>query len=293
MARRSENASASPWLIAAMRLGVLAMLLLLWALAANNVSRNIIPSPMETLEAAGRLWTDGRLPGALGASLVTYLGGFALAVAFALPLGIVMGAFGLLGRTIEIYVYALAATPRVAFIPLIILTLGLGIEAKLFVVFLGAVMPIIINTYAGVRQADPDLVEMARSVGASRGRIFRAIVLPGAVPYVLAGLRIGATIGLINTVVAELYTAVTGLGGLLALYGNTFRMAEYFVIVLTLAAIGVESGASVRVRQGNGETVLVARLDDQVPAGCVRVAAAHPTTAMLGEMFGDITVERA
>ena len=239
MARRSENASASPWLIAAMRLGVLAMLLLLWALAANNVSRNIIPSPLETLEAAGRLWTDGRLPGALGASLVTYLGGFALAVAFALPLGIAMGAFGLLGRTIEIYVYALAATPRVAFIPLIILTLGLGIEAKLFVVFLGAVMPIIINTYAGVRQADPDLVEMARSVGASRGRIFRAIVLPGAVPYVLAGLRIGATIGLINTVVAELYTAVTGLGGLLALYGNTFRMAEYFVIVLTLAAIGV------------------------------------------------------
>jgi len=239
LARRSENASASPWLIAAMRLGVLAMLLLLWALAANNVSRNIIPSPLETLEAAGRLWADGRLPGALRASLVTYLGGFALAVAFALPLGIVMGAFGLLGRTIEIYVYALAATPRVAFIPLIILTLGLGIEAKLFVVFLGAVMPIIINTYAGVRQADPDLVEMARSVGASRRRIFRAIVLPGAVPYVLAGLRIGATIGLINTVVAELYTAVTGLGGLLALYGNTFRMAEYFVIVFTLAAIGV------------------------------------------------------
>ncbi|MCA1938219.1 MAG: NADH-quinone oxidoreductase subunit G, partial [Dechloromonas sp.] len=61
----------------------------------------------------------------------------------------------------------------------------------------------------------------------------------------------------------------------------------------TLAAIGVESGASVRVRQGHGETVLVARLDDKVPAGCVRVAAAHPTTAMLGEMFGDITVERA
>lgn len=222
-----------------MRLGVLALLMLFWALAADNVSRNIIPSPLETFEAARRLWADGRLPAALGASLVTYLGGFALAVAFALPLGIVMGAFGLLGRTIEIYVYALAATPRVAFIPLIILTLGLGIEAKLFVVFLGAVMPIIINTYAGVRQADPDLVEMARSAGASRSRIFRAIVLPGAVPYVLAGLRIGATIGLINTVVAELYTAVTGLGGLLALYGNTFRMAEYVVIVLTLAAIGV------------------------------------------------------
>jgi len=239
VSKGAKSGEAPFWLIALSRIGLLLMLLILWTLAADHVSRNIVPSPLETFEAAVRLWVDGRLPAAIGTSLATYLGGFLLAIAFALPLGIVMGAFGLLGRTIEIYVYALAATPRVAFIPLIILILGLGIEAKLFVVFLGAVMPIIINTYAGVRQADPDLVEMARSVGASRRRIFTAIVLPGAVPYILAGLRIGATIGLINTVVAELYTAVTGLGGLLALYGNTFRMAEYFVIVLTLAAIGV------------------------------------------------------
>jgi NitT/TauT family transport system permease protein len=80
---------------------------------------------------------------------------------------------------------------------------------------------------------------MARSVGASRSRIFGKIILPGAVPYVITGMRIGATIGLINTVVAELYTAVRGLGGLLAIYGNTFRMAEYFVVVLTLALTGV------------------------------------------------------
>ena len=133
----------------------------------------------------------------------------------------------------------MAATPRVAFIPLIIVLLGLGFEAKLFIVFLGAVMPIIINTYSGVLQADDELIEMARSVGAPRHRTFLRIILPGAVPYILVGLRLGATIGLINTVVAELYTAVRGLGGLLAIYGNTFRMAEYFVIVLTLALIGV------------------------------------------------------
>jgi len=245
--RGAKTGEAPFWLIAVSRIGVLLALLILWNLASDHVSRNIVPSPLATLEAAIRLWVDGRLPMAIGTSLATYLGGFLLAIAFALPLGIIMGAFGLLGRTIEIYVYALAATPRVAFIPLIILILGLGVEAKLFVVFLGAVMPIIINTYTGVRQADPDLVEMARSVGASRRRIFTAIVLPGAVPYILAGLRIGATIGLINTVVAELYTAVTGLGGLLALYGNTFRMAEYFVIVLTLATIGVVVTAILRL----------------------------------------------
>ena len=221
------------------RLALLALLLALWWLASVLVARSVIPSPAETALAAGRLWQEGRLAAALGTSLITYLGGYGLAVLVAIPLGVAMGAFGLLGKTLDIYLYALAATPRVAFIPLVIVLLGLGIEAKLFIVFLGAVMPIVINTYAGVRQADEDLVEMARSVGASRWLTFKAIVLPGAVPYILAGLRIGATIGLINTVVAELYTAVTGLGGLLALYGNSFRMAEYFVIVLTLAAIGV------------------------------------------------------
>jgi len=151
---------------------------------------------------------------------------------------VVMGAYRLVGKTLEVYAFALAATPRVAFIPLVIVLLGLGVEAKVFIVFLGALMPILINTYAGVLAADGELVEMARSTGAGEVRIFTRIVLPGAVPFVVAGLRLGATIGLINTVVAELYTAVGGLGGLLAVYGNTFRMAEYFVVVLTLALIG-------------------------------------------------------
>ncbi|SMQ57990.1 NitT/TauT family transport system permease protein [Devosia lucknowensis] len=225
--------------VALARLGVFVVLICLWWVASQTVSRNLIPTPLDTALAAGRLWAEGKLPAALGTSLTTYLGGVTIAVAVGLPLGVLMGAFGLLGRTLEIYIYGLAATPRVAFIPLVIVLLGLGLEAKLFIVFLGAIMPIVINTYAGVRQADADLVEMARSVGAGRARIFRAIVLPGAVPYILTGLRIGATIGLINTVVAELYTAVSGLGGLLALYGNSFRMAEYFVIVLTLACVGV------------------------------------------------------
>ncbi|MBC8409677.1 MAG: ABC transporter permease [Rhodobacteraceae bacterium] len=200
---------------------------------------NVVPSPLATLEAAQRLFVDGILLSAVGDSLSVYLSGFTFAILLAVPLGVVMGGFRVLGKTLEVYVFALAATPRVAFIPLIIVLIGLGVEAKIFIVFLGSLMPILINTYAGVLSADTELIEMARSVGASRSRIFGKIILPGAVPYVITGLRIGATIGLINTVVAELYTAVRGLGGLLAIYGNTFRMAEYFVVVLTLALTGV------------------------------------------------------
>lgn len=221
------------------RIGFLILLIVLWMIAAANVGRNLIPTPGATAEAAVRLFSEGRLLAALGDSLQVYLTGYFLAIIVAIPIGVLMGGIRPLGKTLDIYVFALSATPRVAFIPLVIVLLGLGVEAKVFIVFLGAMMPILINTYAGVLAAPDELVEMARSVGASRMRIFSEITLPSAVPFIVVGLRIGATIGLINTVVAELYTAVRGLGGLLATYGNTFRMAEYFVVVLCLAAIGV------------------------------------------------------
>jgi NitT/TauT family transport system permease protein len=221
------------------RLGFLALLVAGWSLASMLIPRNLIPTPLATLAAAQRLFSEGRLWVAIGDSLMVYGLGFALAIAVAVPLGILMGGIRPLGQTLDPFVNALAATPRVAFIPLVIVLLGLGVQAKTFIVFLGAAMPILLNSYAGVLAADAELVEMARSVGAGRWRIFTRIILPGAVPFIVVGLRIGATIGLINTVVAELYTAVKGLGGLLAVYGNSFRMAEYFVIVLILASVGV------------------------------------------------------
>ena len=225
-------------MIRLLRLGFLAVLIGLWWLASVYVERGLIPSPAATARAAVRLSEEGRLWTALGASLSVYLSGLAAAVLVGIPIGAVMGAVRMLGQTLDVFVYALAATPRVAFIPLIIVFLGLGFEAKSFIVFMGAVMPIIINTYTGVLNADEELIEMARSTGATDSAILRRIILPGAMPFLVAGLRLGATIGLINTVVAELYTAVQGLGGLLAIYGNTFRMSEYFVVVLTLALLG-------------------------------------------------------
>lgn len=221
------------------RLGFLAFLLAGWTIASALIPRNLIPTPLATLEAAQRLFGEARLWVAIGDSLTVYGLGFGLAALVAVPIGVVMGGFRPLGKTLDIYVNALAATPRVAFIPLIIVLLGLGVQAKVFIVFLGAAMPILLNTYAGVLASNDELVEMAKSVGASRWRIFTRITVPSALPFIVVGLRVGATIGLINTVVAELYTAVKGLGGLLAIYGNTFRMAEYFVIVLILATVGV------------------------------------------------------
>ena len=232
---------------AALRLGFLACLLALWWAAARSAPSGLFASPAAVAAALFRLVAEGRLLPALGESLSIYVSGTGAAIFFGIALGALMGTLRPVGRMLDVYVHALAATPRVAFIPLIIVMLGLGFQAKVLVVFLGAVMPVILNAYAGVRAADPDLVEMARATGASRRRILAHVVLPGALPFLVTGVRIGATIGLINTVVAELYTAVSGLGGLLAIYGSRFQMAEYLAVVVVLALIGVTMTEGLRV----------------------------------------------
>jgi NitT/TauT family transport system permease protein len=222
-----------------LRLGAFLAFVVLWFFVSVAAGPNLVPNPAVTALAGISLFKDGRIVTAMFQTLHVYLTGYGLAVAVAIPVGMLMGGIPYLGRTLDVYVNALMATPRVAFIPLVIVFLGLGAEAKIFIVFLGAVMPILINTYAGILNSDAELIEMARSAGASRFQVYWRIMLPGAVPFVAVGLRLGATIGLINTVVAELYTAVSGLGGLLAIYGNTFQMAPYFVVVLVLACIGI------------------------------------------------------
>jgi len=225
-------------MITVYRLLAFGLFLLIWWSISLIVGPNLIPTPFSTVSAAMDLLRDGKILEPLLSSLTVYSTGFVLAVLVGIPVGMLMGGIRDLGRTLDIYVSALMATPRVAFIPLIILFLGLGAEAKIAVVFLGAVIPILIGTYSGILNSDAELIEMARSMGATRSQIYWRIMLPGSLSFVVIGLRIGATIGLINTVVAELYTAASGLGGLLALYGNTFQMARYFVVVLALALIG-------------------------------------------------------
>ncbi|MGQ0563882.1 MAG: ABC transporter permease [Gemmobacter sp.] len=232
---------------ATLRLGFLCLLLLAWTLVARAAPPALFASPLAVANAGFAMAVEGKLFPAVLASLQVYLAGTALAVILGCALGTAMGTWRWVGRTLDIYVNALAATPRVAFIPLIIVVLGLGLQAKVLIVFLGAVMPVVLNAFAGVRAADAELVEMAQSTGAGRWRILRHVVLPGAAPYFLTGIRIGATIGLINTVVAELYTAIGGLGGLLAIYGSRFRMAEYLAVVVVLALIGATMTEGLRL----------------------------------------------
>ncbi|SLN63781.1 Putative aliphatic sulfonates transport permease protein SsuC [Aquimixticola soesokkakensis] len=210
-----------------------------WMASAQIAGPTVVPGPFATLDALCRMAGQAAYWASIAQSLRVFAMAFGLAALLAIPCGIGFALVPRLGRAMEPFVFALAATPRVAFVPLLIVLLGLGDPAKVALVFLGASIPILLNTWAGVRHADPDLVEMARAVGVSRWQRVAWVILPAALPMMVTGLRLGATIGLINTVVAELYTAIGGLGGLLARYGASFRMAEYMAIVVTLSVVGV------------------------------------------------------
>jgi ABC-type nitrate/sulfonate/bicarbonate transport system permease component len=229
------------------RLVTLLVFLGLWHLASLLVGELLLPSPIAVAAASVDLARSGQLARAVLESLLVFAGGYGLAVVSGVAIGLVMGALRPLGETLEIYVNGINSTPRVAFIPLIVLWLGLGDEAKIAVVWFTAVFPIIINTYAGVLNSDPELIETARSFGARRGQVVRYIVVPAAVPYMIAGLRIGASLAIIGTVVAELYTALSGLGYLLAQFGNTFQTAKYFVPVVVLVAVGMAISQSLKL----------------------------------------------
>jgi NitT/TauT family transport system permease protein len=127
----------------------------------------------------------------------------------------------------------------VALIPLIILWLGLGSAAKFVIVFILTVFPVLINTFAGVRNVSQSLVDVGVAFVASERQIFTKIILPAALPYIMAGLRLGIGRAIIGMVVAEFFTALRGLGAMIVKYGNFFRTDSMLVPVIVLMFMGV------------------------------------------------------
>src|SRR5205807_10431698 len=137
------------------------------------------------------------------------------------------------------FVDTLNAVPRVTLLPLIIIWCGIGIWSKVLVVFLGAVIPILINTQSGVKTSEARFIRVARSFSASRMKIFSSIILPGTVPFIFTGLKYGAGRALLGVVVGELYASTAGLGHMIAEAGNTFQTDTLFFGVLLFTATGL------------------------------------------------------
>ena len=200
---------------------------------------------------ARRLYTmffvTGEIYPHLATSALEGVLGFGLAIVVGVPAGLLVGRFRRVRLLTEPYIIALYSTPIVALLPLLILWFGIGLWSKVIIIFLGGVFPVMINTAAGAKAVDPGLIEAAAAFEASAYQIFRKVVLPAAVPYIVAGLRLGIGRVLIMIVVAEMYAATAGIGFFVMRAGSMFDTAGAFVGVIVLVATGVSLAQALRM----------------------------------------------
>lgn len=214
-------------------------LALLWEVTGRAMDSTLIP-PLSQIGAAWwKLLSSGKLLSNLSMSLTTLVTGFCLAVLIGVVVGLLMGRFRAVEHFLDLYVNALMSAPSTAFVPVLILWFGLGVESRVAVVFLFAVFVIIINTMTGVKQVDNVLVEMARSFGAREKEIFFMIILPAALPAIMAGLRLGMGRAVKGMVTAEMLLTLTGIGAMIMQYGSSFATDSLFAVIFTVLLIAL------------------------------------------------------
>jgi NitT/TauT family transport system permease protein len=217
--------------------------LLFWELVSRLLVANplFLAAPTQIVDAVYKLTLTGEMGRHVWISGVEFVVGYVIASVVGIAVGFGMANSATFKQAMQPWISGLYATPTIALAPLFILWLGIGIWSKVLVVIFLVLFPVTINTEAGLRTTSERLVEMLRSFGASERQIFFKVSLPSALPFILAGLKLGIGRGLIGVVVAELFGSRAGLGRLISQSADSFNMPELFagVIVLAVAGIGL------------------------------------------------------
>jgi NitT/TauT family transport system permease protein len=244
-ARGDERRSllmAGPTRSSARRNAALSILggLVLWQAGFDLFVREslFLASPVQILRAYRELAGSGELLHHVAASAREFFLGYLLAVAVGIPVGFVMATSRRMNQLFDPWIAALYSTPRLALAPLTLIWFGIGTFFRALIVFLGAVFPIIFNTYTGIRGVREGLIELVRSLGGTRLQIFTKVMLPEATPALIGGLRLAVERGVIGVVVAEWFGASTGLGYLIYHAAQTFDPATVFAGIILLVALG-------------------------------------------------------
>lgn len=224
-------------------------LIVVWELAGRRLGTFFLAPPSTLVAAFREMVASGELLSAVLDSLTSLGAGFGIAVAFGIALGFAMGWYGPVGRVLNPFVSALYVIPTAALVPVFIIWFGLGFLARTITVLLFCVFEIVISTYTGVRNVDPLLVDAAQAFGAKRRQLFTKVVALASLPYIFAGLRMGASRAIKGMVVAELLFAVTGIGGVIQTAANYYRTDKVFVLVIVLAVLGVSLSAAIQATE--------------------------------------------
>jgi NitT/TauT family transport system permease protein len=216
--------------------------LVLWELVGNTfqlINPMFMSAPSLVGKAAVQLFASGEIYNDLYVSGIELFWGYFLSAVVAVPFGIAIGWYKKVAYVFDPFVNAMNATPRVALLPLVIIWLGIGILSTVGIIFLGAVFPILINARDGVKTTPVNLLTAARSFGATEWMLFKTVVLPSTVPFILTGLRLGLGRAIVGVMVGELYAATAGIGFMITVAGATFQTDKVFVGVLVFALTGM------------------------------------------------------
>ncbi len=211
----------------------------IWELAGRALHFSFLPPLSRVLSAALDLIASGQIAGHLAASLVSLVVGYGLAVAGGVTLGLLLGRYRWVELVVAPYVNAFLAAPKLVFVPILYTFFGLGRGVQVAVIFLNAFFIIVVNTAAGIRAVDASFIEMARVFGANEGQLFRKVLLPGALPLTMAGLRLGIGRAVKGMISGEMIITLFGLGALLRKYGSRFDSARVFAVLLVVVGVAL------------------------------------------------------
>ncbi len=235
----------------AIRLISVVAVLALWELLGPSVNRLILRPPSQIVAAFFDLLATGELQAAIVQSMRVFAVGFAIAVVAGLLIGIASGRSRVLYNALDPWVSALYSVPAVALVPLIAVAFHYeGETPRMATVALFAIFPILINTQQGVRNVDPGLLEVARAFSSSERRVWTDVVIPSSLPFILAGVRLAIGRALIGMIVSEFLINLSGLGYLIIVYQNTFRIDKMFVPVIVVALFGIVLMGLVQLIEG-------------------------------------------
>ncbi|WP_033289292.1 ABC transporter permease [Amycolatopsis jejuensis] len=219
------------------------LFLAVWELVPRFVlgedTRTFLPPVSEDLQALWGLAADGQLADHLLASIGRSAAGFAVAVAVAVPLGLLIGWYRPVARFLQPLLELARNTAALALLPVFTLLLGIGELSKVSLVVYACVWPVLLNTIAGVHSVDPLLVKAARSLGLSSPRLFRKVILPSAVPTVFTGLRMAASYSVLVLIAAEMVGAKAGLGYLINTTQVNFQIPQMYAGIIAVSVLGL------------------------------------------------------
>jgi ABC-type nitrate/sulfonate/bicarbonate transport system permease component len=240
-ARERARAVQRRWTTTQIAIRVVSLVVVLgaWEYLGRHINPVLFTYPTAVGTAATKMIASGELWKYLSQSLIVLFAGLGLATVFGIALGLVMARFWVVDVALDTYITALYSIPSVALVPVLVLWFGFETTAKIAVVFLFTFFPIVINTHQGVKNVDAHLTEVGRAFRCSERQLWMHIVLPAAVPFIVTGLRLAIGRGLIGMVLADLYTAITGIGYLISRYASIYRTDAMFVPIATLGLLGI------------------------------------------------------